>query len=560
MGGRHVEAEELCQRTMGAKNVCGAVSTWALAHILDAQGRTAEGISFLANHDGLRNYQGAGFLFFESRLLSYGCRYLLDREERGRGQSAALRIYDGHIERVLQYSGFAQNKPHSQPPLKAPLGWSETTTTNTTTTSNNNTKTLRSAKDSTSSSTSSSSSSNSIFSLFSNRFSFQGKQDDNDPTTITTTTTTTTSHSNHSSNEEEAEIIVANHNKDVSRRLAKKDHVTYACEDIFTWLPPTPQLLSDATLLLWRLTLNGTITAQDIRWDHVRNAWKTLFQLEQKQQQQQQQQFSSFIHNNNNNNNKNSISFKHAPLICMSASLLIPPSLSGGDQIGTGRLASALYRMGELMGLGGGGVGRTNNNNNNNNNRPQREHEEESLSSEDGNGNNNNNNNNIILNNISNLLKRVVVAETNPNFWYPEYKNQKEWKTVVDDILSAMDGFDYDYEYDDDDDDDEQRTMRIIFGEEDHHLVGFSDMCWSFDGRPFLDHTLVYAACKAGDPTSLCRARSVCSQGVTLRPNSPEEWWRYSIVLGLLGDQVASEQALVASVNLGAGQGAKPTG
>ena len=56
---------------------------------------------------------------------------------------------------------------------------------------------------------------------------------------------------------------------------------------------------------------------------------------------------------------------------------------------------------------------------------------------------------------------------------------------------------------------------------------------------------------------SVSLARSVCSQGVTLRPNSPEEWWRYSIVLGLLGDDVASEDALAASLSFGGGQGVR---
>jgi hypothetical protein len=40
-----------------------------------------------------------------------------------------------------------------------------------------------------------------------------------------------------------------------------------------------------------------------------------------------------------------------------------------------------------------------------------------------------------------------------------------------------------------------------------------------------------------------------------LRSNSPEEWWRYSIVLGLLGDEVGSEDALNFSINFGGGQG-----
>ena len=98
-------------------------------------------------------------------------------------------------------------------------------------------------------------------------------------------------------------------------------------------------------------------------------------------------------------------------------------------------------------------------------------------------------------------------------------------------------------------------------GEDDHDIMkatldtGFQG--WEFDVRPFLEHAVVYAACKCGDYESLSIARSICSRGVTLRPNSPEEWWRYSIVLGLLGDEKASEDALNASHSFGGGQGTK---
>jgi hypothetical protein len=78
---------------------------------------------------------------------------------------------------------------------------------------------------------------------------------------------------------------------------------------------------------------------------------------------------------------------------------------------------------------------------------------------------------------------------------------------------------------------------------------------WDFEARPILEHAIVYAACKSGDAECLYLARSICSQGVMLRSNSPEEWWRYSIVLGLLGDEVGSEDALNFSINFGGGQG-----
>jgi len=52
--------------------------------------------------------------------------------------------------------------------------------------------------------------------------------------------------------------------------------------DVLTWMPPTPQLLTDATLLLLRITIHGSdnvaniIHANDARWNSLRNAWFTL--------------------------------------------------------------------------------------------------------------------------------------------------------------------------------------------------------------------------------------------------------------------------------------------
>ena len=127
-----------------------------------------------------------------------------------------------------------------------------------------------------------------------------------------------------------------------------------------------------------------------------------------------------------------------------------------------------------------------------------------------------------------------AIAERSPDFWLPaDDEPKKEWKVVVDHFAAVIDG-----------------TESL-----DSPSLPFE--AWQFDARPIMEHAAVYAACKAGDTDGLCFARSICSQGVTLRPNSPEEWWRYSIVLGLLGDQVASENALATSVSFGAGQGAK---
>jgi hypothetical protein len=181
-----------------------------------------------------------------------------------------------------------------------------------------------------------------------------------------------------------------------------------------------------------------------------------------------------------------------------------------------GRLAAGLHKMGDILNLGDVAT-------------PLQTEEED----EEGN------------NLLSTILFRDIVADKEPDFWLPaqEEAKREEWRTVLKLLSSAIDGV-----YD-------------PTGEDDHDILkaeissGFK--AWEFDVRPFLEHAVVYAACKCGDYESLSIARSICSRGVTLRPNSPEEWWRYSIVLGLLGDEVASEDALNASHSFGGGQGAR---
>lgn len=82
-----------------------------------------------------------------------------------------------------------------------------------------------------------------------------------------------------------------------------------------------------------------------------------------------------------------------------------------------------------------------------------------------------------------------------------------------------------------------------------------SPIGWDFDLRQFLEYPLNYAAMQVGDYESLCLARTICSEGTTLRSNCPEIWWRYSTVLEKLGDGVAAENARAASISLGSGEG-----
>ena len=78
---------------------------------------------------------------------------------------------------------------------------------------------------------------------------------------------------------------------------------------------------------------------------------------------------------------------------------------------------------------------------------------------------------------------------------------------------------------------------------------------WDFNLRQFIEYPLCHAAIQVGDYESLCLARTMCSEGTTLRSNCPEVWWRYGSMLDKLGDEVAAENARAASVSLGSGEG-----
>jgi hypothetical protein len=427
VGGRVDEAEQMAAYAMKqGKNVAGGLATWAQAHVFDATGRVAEGISALANFDGVSNYEGSGLFHFDCRLGGYGARFHLDREERGRGMSKAFWLYEENFDRVLDYSGFARGRPWQRPVQRAPLPWTDATS-------------IEGGEEA---------------SLLSRLF-----------------------RSDREIKEKklEYEIIL----KQTSSPSLHIDNLEPSCEDVLTWMPPTPQFLSEATMLLMRFTLNGTISRKHPRWDNLRKAWESMLSIQK----------------------KHGYSLSFSPLASVTASLLLPPSETGGDRLGNGHLAQGLYLLGEKLQLG-----------------------------------------NMVANadeQSSALVETIATSE--PDFWLPvrDGETQDDWKNIVDHLATAIDGIDY------------TGSNPCVFD------PSLQLQAWTFDARPLLEHTVVYAACKAGDTESLCLARSICSQGVTLRPNSPEEWWRYSIVLGLLGDEVASEDALNNSINLGGGQGAR---
>jgi hypothetical protein len=446
VGGRHDLAERLALETINkGEKLAGGIATWALAHVYDAEGRTAEGISCSANTDGIKNFENCGLLFFDTILGGYGVRFALDREERGRGRSAALRLYDNNYERLLDDSGFARGQLALNPMRRAPVGWQKSSF-------DRGGKAKRFVSD--------------LFGDLTERSEIADQQNE----------------------------LVNKETSLPSLPSLKKQDWQPTCEDVLTWMPPTPQILSDATLLLLRLTLNGTISSQNYRWENLRNSWTALLECQR-------------LYGNKEEN------FEFYPLVNISASLLASPKDTGRLSGAASRLSKAMRKMGRLLKLGGITT--------HPDEEEQSEEEESSF--------------------LSTVFVRDIVAEKDPDFWFPveDVSDQEDWKGVLRLLSSSIDGV-----YDPLDDFDIMNAEL---------LESFSS--WDFDVRPFMEHAVVYAACKCGDSKSLSLARSICSRGVTLRPNSPEEWWRYSIVLGLLGDEIASEDALAASLAFGGGQG-----
>jgi hypothetical protein len=207
-------------------------------------------------------------------------------------------------------------------------------------------------------------------------------------------------------------------------------------EDVLCWLPPTPLLLSDATLTLFKQTLTQKVKPDDEAWTNLKNSWLTMLSV-----------------------NDTSL----PPNSAVIASLLCEPdSIYGldGDAL---EFAKGLHSMGALMGLAQTGT-----------------------------------------------RKRVMSAE-----------EKDEWKAVADLLVGGAGS------------------------------LGF----WELDLRLLTEKAVCHACLQAGDIQSLCTARAICSQSVTLRPNSPEEWMRYSKILDALGDKIAAENARSGSLSLGYGEG-----
>ena len=390
-GGRGQESERLTMQVAKyrGKEIAGALIGWANAHIMDAEGRVAEGIALLMGNEGMETYEGSGLLFFHSRLSSYGAKFALDREESG-GRTITLRVYDEYFDGIFEYSGYAIKRPWGRPQKPAPSTFTRDTTKK-------------------------------VGSFLSRLF---GGGPSNEKSTTKAVTLSETADNSNSKNQTS---LVVQKEPSLSR---------LRMEDVLCWLPPTPLLLSDATLLLLKQTISQKVKHHDERWTSLQNSWLTYLTV------------------NDTNMPTN---------LAIVASLLCDPDsiaqLEGSDL----EFARGLHSMGALM--------------------------------------------------------RLAQKGPSPRGLSEEEKVQ--WKDVVDRLSAGA------------------RSLRF----------------WEVDIRVLVERAVCYAALKSADIESLCIARATCSNSITIRPNSPEEWIRYSHILEAMGDTVASDNARSLGISMGFGQG-----
>ena len=214
-------AERLAETALSRdSDSVGGTAVWALAHVLASEGRSQEMVSRLATSDGVRLYESAGYLAFNTRMAGYGAISLLDTKRAGADRSAS-RLYDGSFGHILQYSGnntdgFERGGEHvCLHEMNVPTSVKDD---------------IKGA----------------VGSIFSGWFS--SKED---------STETKTQYEQRSSTKE--------------RQVPEQRSV----EAVLTWLPPSPILLTHATSLLLRLTLCDAISSSDKRWADIRAAWES---------------------------------------------------------------------------------------------------------------------------------------------------------------------------------------------------------------------------------------------------------------------------------------------
>ena len=420
-GGRYREAERLADEALARDDAgAGGVAVWALGLAYDAEGRASEGTSMLGGYDGQQHYEKCGHLFFDSRLCGYGARYSLDREGAGAGRTAS-RMYGTAFERVIQYSSDPEAVRRAR---RAPESLRKQMTD----------AAGRRAR--------------SVFETL-----FGG------------------GHEKAAAAQGEDK-----HDEGPGARYSEKRSAV----DALCWLPPTPQLLTDATMLLLRMTMAGVAPADDPRWRDLRGAWADAVEVQKR------------------NGTENSATlFSFYPLARVSAALVLGDvSFRDGavDPV-FNKLAEAAHLLGRAMGLDGASSG------------PGPSGEDDAEMWRD------------VAQCLGEAREGGMLATADV---YDGFESGKGTEALGASFFPGLRG-------------------------------------WDLDVRPLLDQGLCHAAVMSDDFESLCHARAVCSESVQMQPNSPESWWRYSVVLDRLGDEHAAQDARAASISMGAGEGGKLT-
>ena len=109
-------------------------------------------------------------------------------------------------------------------------------------------------------------------------------------------------------------------------------------EAVLTWLPPSPQLITHATALLLRLTLDDAIFSSDSKWGDIKVAWESLLQNER----------------GNSLTRVDQTPIEFMPLALVAASLFFEPQTLYKKPISTQMemAMKGLHQMSKLMKLG----------------------------------------------------------------------------------------------------------------------------------------------------------------------------------------------------------------
>jgi len=268
---------------------CGGTSVWALSHCLASEGRSSEMVSKLAGFDGTQFYEACGHLHFQTRMKGYGGIAMLDRRGAGADRSG-IRLYDGGFGNVLEYSGNNVRGVEN--------GGEEVCL--------RDMRVPRSIKNDMA---------GAVGSMFSGWFGGGASNNSGDGTG------------------QGAEGVDQGLMEQRKQRLQRR-----TIEDVLCWLPPSPLLLTNATALLFRLTLCDGISESDSRWADLRVAWTSALKSD----------------GDNGDAVENKTSIESMPLAMIASSLFIEPNELHFNEVPR-PLHCALqgfHKMGKLMKLG----------------------------------------------------------------------------------------------------------------------------------------------------------------------------------------------------------------